>query len=162
MWSATFTSSLASKYPNKEIKYYISSYLTTTYTGAEGSTIKVWYFLGGGKEYATAKGNVYSASVSAPQYLATEEDGKDIDPPVYLGDIMSYIHELDGLIEIRNTRGYLSSDQEARYYELKDLIQSSYWLCDYVHSWLGLFVEIDGIHYRVKEQEGKVRLPWDG
>lgn len=167
MWSATITSSLEKQYPNNDIKYGISSYFTTTYTGTEGSKIEVWSVGGtGGSAYVKADGTV--SMISAPQYLAISEDGEYVDPTfdwrsgiTDLGDVMLCIHELQGLEDRREKFGYLTSGEEARYEELKDILQSLYSLHDTVHSWLGIVVVIDNVQYLVKKQEGKLRLPWD-
>ena len=167
MWSATITSSLERQYPNNNIKYGISSYFTTTYTGTEGSKIEVWSVGGtGGSAYVKADGTV--SMISAPQYLAISEDGEYVDPTfdwrngiTNLGVVIQYIKTLQSLEDRRVKFGYLDSVDEAYYNELKGELQSLYSLHDTVHSWLGIVVVIDNVEYLVKKQEGKLRLPWD-
>jgi len=157
VWSVTITTSLGSKFPGKNIKYGIKAGLKTDMADKGYEVLGK----GGGFVYATGNGTTYSATEESAEYYGMRIKGSDdLVEPTDEGGALQYEQEALGLIEKRERRGW-DSYEEARYYDLLGAIRGLYsGYYNSAHNVLAVYVEIDGVRYNVKEQKGKLRLPW--
>lgn len=165
-WKASFTSSLASKYPGSNIKYAIRAYLESNYplTSDEDRFNITTYGGNDSKVYAEGSGNSYTAETAPPMYWGAHLndwliDGLEFDQ----NSVIAYELWMDAQRRIAN--GTASEGDKKtyenfggdRFYEW-EYSEDTY---QYIHNYLDVIVEIDSKEYVVKTQEGKLRMIWD-
>ncbi|MBR0202238.1 MAG: hypothetical protein IJQ44_07250 [Bacteroidaceae bacterium] len=164
-WKASFTSSLASKYPGSNIKYAIRAYLESNYplTSDEDRFNITTYGGNDSKVYAEDNGSSYTAVTYPPMYVCAHYNDDLVDG-VEFEEFAKLFPFWEG-IRRHIYYGTASDDEKMVYEEIggdrpfeSDYHQSTY---QYIHNYLDVIVEIDGKDYVVKKQEGKLRMIWD-
>ena len=178
MWTANIQSSLSSQsdMQGKTIKYGIKPMMRTNYTDGDYDKYGVEWRFGSSdayEAYATQNGNTYQASIENPYYNGTfgiDEYGYEHwledwynkmwqEGTVFFHN-MAVLDELSGRMEA----GVATESEVREYYELLGSVESVFdrnapRYASYTKNYLQVFVEIDGVRYVVKEQEGKLRVP---
>ena len=166
-WKASFTSSLASKYPGSNIKYAIRAYLESNYPYYNSD--EDWFTIttyGGNdsKVYAKGNGSSYTAVTYPPMYVCAHYNDDLVDGVEFNTEsAMAYelwkeaqmnIYEGHATVADYNTYEEFGGDHFYEWEYNKNIYQ-------YIHNYLDVIVEIDGKDYVVKKQEGKLRMIWD-
>ena len=146
------------------------------YTGDDWRT-NAYAYLSGGRNttlygavvfeksvYATGNGSSYKASIDNPYYNGTyyiDENGERNYYEDWWAQWRSM--NIDAFMYYRDRVNLgIAADVEIECYEElggDDVFNGETAYAEYVKCYLQVFVEIDGIRYVVKEQEGKVRVP---
>lgn len=166
-WKANITSSLASKYPGRNIKYAIRAYLESNYPYYNSD--EDWFTIttyGGNdsKVYAEGNGSSYTAVTYPPMYVGAHLnrdliDGLEFDTESAMAyelwkEAQMNIYEGHATVGDYNIYENFGGDRFYEWKYNKDIYQ-------YIHNYLDVIVEIDGKEYIVKKQEGKLRMIWD-
>ena len=165
-WKASFTSSLASKYPGSNIRYAIRAYLESNYplTSDEDRFNITTYGGNDSKVYAEDNGSSYTAVTYPPMYVGAHLnrdliDGVEFDTESAMAyelwkEAQMNIYEGHATVADYNIYEDFGGDRFYEWKYNKDIYQ-------YIHNYLDVIVEIDGKEYIVKKQEGKLRMIWD-